>query len=345
MTNTFIPHNITSRSIAMVVNGAPLTIDRSSVSYEQVLKAIKEERWSDVEELANPKVAIKKLSGGRVLITDGSILFDGVEMHSVLADRIVRQAQEGFNVQPMVNFMTNLEENPSMTARSELYLFLESNEIPFTDDGHFLAYKKVTGAYKDCHTGTIDNSVGAEVTMKRFDVDDNRERTCSAGLHFCSYEYLKSFGGERTVIVKINPRDVVAIPSDYNNAKGRTCRYVVTDEIKNESSPAFQSSVYGQSGRLNTGFPPTTVDSFDWDEYLNECFGIFDTEYKYGLLILSVTLLGSQDFLDGDVAFYDEEKYDFARSNSWRWGWLSAWKQAEDSYSEPEGDVAFYYDY
>jgi hypothetical protein len=42
---------------------------------------------------------------------------------------------------------------------------------------------------------------------------------------------LSSFGGDRTVIVKINPADVVSIPSDYNDAKGRACRYEVVGEV------------------------------------------------------------------------------------------------------------------
>ena len=33
------------------------------------------------------------------------------------------------------------------------------------------------------------------------------------------------------MIVKINPRDVVSIPTDYNNAKGRACRYEVIGEV------------------------------------------------------------------------------------------------------------------
>jgi hypothetical protein len=32
------------------------------------------------------------------------------------------------------------------------------------------------------------------------------------------------------MILKINPADVVSIPSDYNNTKGRTCRYEVVGE-------------------------------------------------------------------------------------------------------------------
>jgi hypothetical protein len=77
----------------------------------------------------------------------------------------------------------------------------------------------------------MDNSVGKIVEMERNSVDDNSSNTCSSGLHFCSQEYLSSFGGERTVIVKINPRDVVSIPNDYNNSKGRACRYEVIGEV------------------------------------------------------------------------------------------------------------------
>ena len=55
--------------------------------------------------------------------------------------------------------------------------------------------------------------------------------------------YLNHFGGERTVIVKINPRDVVSIPTDYNEAKGRACRYEVIGELGVEPEEAFTAPV------------------------------------------------------------------------------------------------------
>jgi len=112
-----------------------------------------------------------------------------------------------------------------------LYGFLEKNRLPITGDGHFLAYKKVRDNFMDVYTGTMDNSVGKFVEMERNQVNDDKNQTCSAGLHFCSESYLNHFGGERTVIVKINPRDVVSIPTDYDNAKGRACRYEVIGEV------------------------------------------------------------------------------------------------------------------
>jgi acyl carrier protein len=74
-------------------------------------------------------------------------------------------------------------------------------------------------------------------------VDDVADNHCSYGLHFCSQSYLQKFGGDRIVILKINPRDVVSIPTDYNHAKGRCCRYEVIGELAGDPSTAFVAPV------------------------------------------------------------------------------------------------------
>jgi hypothetical protein len=89
----------------------------------------------------------------------------------------------------------------------------------------------------------MDNSVGQIVEMERHEVNDNKDQTCSTGLHFCGMSYLSNFGGERTVIVKVNPADVVSIPSDYNDAKGRACRYEVIGELNVNPEDAFTKPV------------------------------------------------------------------------------------------------------
>jgi hypothetical protein len=63
---------------------------------------------------------------------------------------------------------------------------------------------------------------------------------------------LKSFGGERTVIVKINPRDVVSIPTDYDNSKGRACRYEVIGEVgvNPEDSEEFTQPVQANANNV-----------------------------------------------------------------------------------------------
>jgi hypothetical protein len=161
----------------------------------------------------------------------------------------------------MASFMENLMSNSSKRAVDELYGFLEKNNLPITPDGHFLAYKRVRDNYFDVHSGTMDNSVGKIVEMERNEVDDNKDRTCSAGLHFCSHSYLGHFGGDRVVIVKINPRDVVSIPSDYNDSKGRACRYEVIGEVGNnpDDGTEFTKPVQRNANSV------TTDSEWEWD--------------------------------------------------------------------------------
>ena len=172
-----------------------------------------------------------------------------------MSRRMVQMLQEGFSIEPLVNFMDNLMQNPSHRSVNELYGFLEKNNLPITPDGHFLAYKRVRDNYFDVHSGTMDNSVGKIVEMPRNEVDDNANNTCSSGLHFCSQEYLTSFGGDRTVIVKINPRDVVSIPNDYNNSKGRACRYEVIGEVGVRREDEEQDFTAAVQENANTVLP------------------------------------------------------------------------------------------
>jgi hypothetical protein len=188
---------------------------------------------------------------------------------------MIQMLQEGFPIEPMVNFMENLYKNPSKRAVTELYGFLEKGNLPITPDGHFLAYKRVREDYLDCHSGTMDNSVGKIVEMERHDVDDNKDNTCSTGLHFCSMSYLSSFSGARTVIVKINPADVVSIPSDYNDAKGRTCRYKVIGEVDSDTvDKAFTRPV--QSNSTNYDVPVKEGDTPFKQGYSNGYVGLYN---------------------------------------------------------------------
>ena len=185
---------------------------------------------------------------GFVKIKGETLYWQGKEMHNAISTRMIEMLKEGFSIQPLVFFMENLMENPSHRSVKELYGFLEKNNLPITPDGQFLAYKKVRANYKDIHSGTMDNSPGTVVSMPRNEVDDEANNTCSNGLHFCSQEYLPHFGSgsgssDRIVIVKINPRDVVSIPTDYNNAKGRACRYEVISELGVDPSQAFNKPV------------------------------------------------------------------------------------------------------
>jgi hypothetical protein len=237
------PFLIQGDNVVVVIDNKPHTINKTHITYQKVVDAIKAGDWELVKESIEPKKIVLNYGQGNVEIQGETLFWKGKELHTTLAVKMIDMLKEGFPIEPMVNFMDNLYQNPSKRAVDELYGFLEKGNLPITPDGHFLAYKKVRDNYFDVHSGSMDNSVGQIVEMERFNVDDNKDNTCSTGLHFCSKDYLTSFSGERTVIVKINPRDVVSIPSDYNATKGRACRYEVIGELAVDPSQAFTKSV------------------------------------------------------------------------------------------------------
>ena len=248
------PYLIQGKNIVVVIGNKSHTVSKTHISYQKVLDAIKANDWETVKDVIEPKKVVLNYGAGNVSVQGETLFWKGEELHTTLATRMITMLQEGFPVEPMVAFMENLMSNPSKRAVTELYGFLEKNSLPITPDGHFLAYKKVRDNFLDVHSGSMDNSVGKVVEMERNKVDDDKNNTCSTGLHFCGMSYLNSFGGERTVIVKINPRDVVSIPTDYNEAKGRACRYEVIGELGVEAEEAFTAPVQ-ENANMQFGSP------------------------------------------------------------------------------------------
>jgi hypothetical protein len=247
------PYLIQGKNIVVIIDNQPHTVTSTHIGYEKIKQAIKDNDWDAVKDVIDPKKQILEYGAGNVAIQGSKVFWKEREMHGVLTNRLIEMYQDGFPIEPLIAFMENLMSNPSKRAVEELYGFLEKGNLPLTPDGYFLAYKKVRADFRDCHTGTMDNSVGQIVEMERNAVDDDQNRTCSAGLHFCSKEYLSHFGGSdsRTVILKINPADVVSIPTDYNNAKGRACRYEVIGELGVHPDQAFVAPVQTEAAKSN----------------------------------------------------------------------------------------------
>lgn len=223
-------------NITIFMDGEAHTINKTHVCYDRLKEAVKIEDWDTVRELLNPRKVVLNYGQGNVAVKGDVLYWKDQPLHNSLSVRMIKMLQEGHKIDRFVLFMEKLMTNPSKRAVTELYSFLEKGMLPICEDGDFLAYKKVRHDYKDVHSGTIDNSVGQIVEMERNQVDDDKNRTCSSGLHFCSKSYLNHFGGSRVMVLKINPRDVVSIPADYNDSKGRCCRYEVIAELGAEQN-------------------------------------------------------------------------------------------------------------
>jgi hypothetical protein len=224
----------TGTTISFMHNSKFQQVHASHPKFQEIVTLCKDSDFGTAASLVDLKSVVSNaLAGSAAELRDDNVYYKGKIVRSVLAQRIISMAREGFEAAPLLLFLENLMLNPSNRAVEELYGFLEASSLPITDDGCFLAYKSVRQDYKDHHSGTMDNSVGSVVSMERNKVDEDKDRTCSYGLHFAAHEYAAGFGSSgRMVVLKINPRDVVAIPSDYANQKGRCARYEVIEEVE-----------------------------------------------------------------------------------------------------------------
>lgn len=254
-----LPYIVQRNSVTVFVNKRPRVINDSHISYAKIIQAIQTDDWATVTKLVDSRALIAEYTNGRLSIVGDKVLWDSVEVKSGVAKRVIEMFKQGFNIDPMVKFIANALKNPSSLAIEELFTFLEANNLPITPSGKFLAYKKVTKDYKDCYTREIDNSIGQVVSMPRDQVNADRTITCSTGLHACSLDYLKSFEGDRTVVVEIDPADFVSCPTDYNRAKIRVCRYLVVDEIASDPERAFEHPVHPTKPKRVLSMTPNAI--------------------------------------------------------------------------------------
>lgn len=184
----------------------------------------------------------------RVSVANGRVYFDGDEVDNSLSKAIVRAVREGNGFYALARFMENLAANPNEHSKENLYRWLADRDFTITDDGCLIAYKGVNFREEDQsfvsvssgtayvngvrQEGQIPNFVGAVVTMPRSEVQHDPSTACSVGLHAGQWSYASAFGSAGTLKVKINPRDVVSVPSDSNSEKMRVCRYQVLELVE-----------------------------------------------------------------------------------------------------------------
>ena len=245
-----VPFMWVDGNLTLVLNNKTYQVLPDHINYKMILEALPRATADELLEIVDVEKAISTFSDGLVEIKNGKVYYEGDEVHGSISKRILEFMSKGLPFQPLVNFLNNLMENPSMQSQKELYDFLEHEYLPITEDGHFLAYKAVRSDYMDKYRGTFDNHVGNICQMTRSKVDDDRGRGCSNGLHAGALNYVASYGsvdsGDRIVIVKINPRDVVSVPSDCNCEKLRTCRYEVVGEYQGELNKPLYSATFSE---------------------------------------------------------------------------------------------------
>ncbi|QJA43117.1 rIIB lysis inhibitor [Phaeobacter phage MD18] len=258
----FFPHNASDQSISVFFNGRMCSVPASDNHFAELREHLAQpvHDYETVERMIDKPKMVSRLSEGLVTVVGSTVMYKGQPVHSTLTYRLLELLDAGENAIIWARFLERVMANPSDRSRECLYDFLNAWKAPITEDGHFIAFKRVRPDYRDIHSGTFDNSPGQVVEMPRDRVNADPDVSCSNGLHVAATSYLGSFyssyEGYRVLACKVDPADVVAVPRDYGFAKMRVCRYVVLGDAEEsfyknaESQPVSYAGTEAATGAV-----------------------------------------------------------------------------------------------
>jgi len=237
----------TPKYLNVIYEGKNISIERSSARCKTVEALIKKggQKEKIIEELFLEKKVVK-YSKGKFGVKENDFvdLKTQQPLPKVISSKLTDFIKDGLPGSAIANFWENVKMNPNPSSVNQLFEYLNRNHFVITSDGSFLAYKYVNktdnGKLVDDRTKTFDNSVGKIVTMDRKKCDTDRTVTCSSGLHVATFSYASECGGGHVLVeVKVNPKDVVSVPNDYNDRKMRVCRYEVLRVVTKQNEATY----------------------------------------------------------------------------------------------------------
>ena len=287
-----------SAIILFLSNGEKARVEKTDKNYAKILKAFelsKDEQESAVRNILKPvevlKADIKGKEGFEVV--GETVLYKGEELPAALVTKVLSIIKDGLPLEHFQKFWERLEKNPSAASVNQLIDFLSYKELPITEDGYFIAYRGVNENYYSVHgnlktkvlQGTVDsqgrilNKIGATIEVLRREVDDNRDMTCSFGLHVGSLDYAKNWG-PKVIVVKVDPADVVSVPKDCSCQKCRVSKFEVLYDFVGE----ITSSVVADDGMDDL----VTDDENERQEFIDKVGNYLDKKIIEGYTEVTV---------------------------------------------------------
>lgn len=127
-----------------------------------------------------------------------------------------------------------------------------------------LSDENVSPVYTDSYTGKFTIKIGEPVTMSRAKCNSNQNETCSRGLHVAGRQWLANgYFGQISLMVLVNPADVVAVPPGDNYGKMRVCAYYPIALIKRDESGTIIDE------KIDDGFEDDFINQIAYEGVIN----------------------------------------------------------------------------
>lgn len=177
------------------------------------------------------------------VMPESGTLVSGVEKLDIQIQAVAAKLGSAAGVQRFFERVASVKRNHSV---SDLLTFMQKGELPIADDGTVLVYKRLQststpGVFVDCHSKKVTQRVGSHVFMDEKLVDANRYADCSNGLHVARRDYLTAFHGDVTVLAKLAPEDVIAVPH-RDARKLRAKGYHIIAKLSDEDASRVNSN-------------------------------------------------------------------------------------------------------
>lgn len=298
---------------------------------------------SDTTEALDEMTKTSKILSKHLSIRNGHLYVDDKLVNRILEKHVLNIMHEydenketEDNWISLINFVEKLYSNQSDFVRNQFYGWLDyqtsHGKITLTRDGNLIAYKGidvytakngkryprsfhsghgfVNGVeYSNCQ---LPNNKGDVIEMPRDEVNADPNQGCHIGLHVGTWDYASEFGNGNTIIVEVDPADIVSVPNDCNFQKIRVAKYKVIDvamkeldetvftkATKPDKSAIPDFFVYMEYTTPN-GIMTFTKDNLDFD---------FDTETVGSICAYDAETDHYYKFDKFDMTFFDKNNH------------------------------------
>lgn len=227
--NMKVPFITTAMGINVILEGKSRLIPKDHQHHDTILSGLRAGNYEVVSLLDEMKKKIEDFDGVDFQLSHGELLYRGKPYENTFVTRqVMTMLDKGYKAQPLLNFLSKVEQNPHPESVKDLWKFMENTGLAITDDGDVLAFKYVTKV-SDMYDGDERKSqllaMGAEYTddySKKFDYTPGKTpgvprhlcpyepgKDCGVGLHIGDLSYVKNHS--HILAVSFSPADVTSI--------------------------------------------------------------------------------------------------------------------------------------
>lgn len=220
-------HILTNNYVNIFWGGKPFYAEKNHPNFSRIVDLVKIGQIKEALPLFDLAEIIRKTSFGNITVKPDGVFYKNTKINNYVADRILEFLKDGGDVEPLVNFLERLLQNPNKHIFNNLYSYLEKYKLPIDADGSFYAIKAVRNNLTSKWNPNVQYGIYDTYSEPRqllLSPDEN-DSYCGPGLWFGWTQFVFNYGSgnDKVLLVRVNPEDVIATPNLEHYQKMAAC--------------------------------------------------------------------------------------------------------------------------